>query len=266
MLSNFHTHTQFCDGKSSAEEMVISAINAGFTSIGFSGHGYTDFDLSYCMKDTDGYIKEIKRLRDKYGSDIQVYVGVEEDAFCLVDRSRFDYLLGSSHYLKIQDKYYPIDLSYNGLKLGIEALDSNIEAVAESYYSKFTDYIKNRKPDIVGHLDLLTKYDEKSGYPFLNNSGYNRIAEKYTEQIADLGCIVEINTGAIARGHRTTPYPAENLLHILKKHGADIIISSDCHNASDIACSFTEVRYMLKDIGFKHVMTLYDGKFVKDML
>lgn len=266
MLSNFHTHTQFCDGKSTAEEMVISAINAGFSAIGFSGHGYMDFDLSYCMKDTDGYIAEVNRIRDKYSSDIQIYLGVEEDAFCPVDRSRFDYLLGSCHYLKIKGKNYPIDLSYEGLMLGVEALGSNIEAVAECYYSEFTDYIMKRKPDIVGHLDLLTKYDEKNGFIFLNDPAYNRVAEKYTTQIADLGCIVEINTGAIARGHRTTPYPAENLLHILKKHGTDIIISSDCHNAKDIACSFTEIRYMLKDIGFDHVMTLYNGTFIKDIL
>lgn len=27
MLTNYHTHTAFCDGKNSAEEMVLSAID-----------------------------------------------------------------------------------------------------------------------------------------------------------------------------------------------------------------------------------------------
>ena len=66
MLSNLHTHTLFCDGKSSAEEVVLSAIKKGFSSIGFSGHGYTNFDLTYCMKDMDAYIKKILRLKKKY--------------------------------------------------------------------------------------------------------------------------------------------------------------------------------------------------------
>ena len=63
MLANYHTHTSFCDGKNTPEEIVLYAIEKGFTSIGFSGHGYTPFDLRYCMKDTEGYIKEISRLK-----------------------------------------------------------------------------------------------------------------------------------------------------------------------------------------------------------
>ena len=69
MLANYHTHTSFCDGKNTPEQIVLYAIEKGFTSIGFSGHGYTPFDLRYCMKDTAGYIEEISRLKDKYGKN-----------------------------------------------------------------------------------------------------------------------------------------------------------------------------------------------------
>ena len=48
-LSNLHTHTHFCDGKDSPEEMVQAAIRAGFVSLGFSGHSFTPCDMSYCM-------------------------------------------------------------------------------------------------------------------------------------------------------------------------------------------------------------------------
>ena len=66
MIANFHTHTSFCDGKNTPEEIIKAAINKGFSAIGFSGHGYTDFDLRYCMKNTYEYIKEITRLKEKY--------------------------------------------------------------------------------------------------------------------------------------------------------------------------------------------------------
>ena len=75
MIFNFHTHTQFCDGKSTAEEMVLSALNKGFSVLGFSGHGYTHFDHTYCMKDTEAYKQEILRLRKKYEKDIEIYLG-----------------------------------------------------------------------------------------------------------------------------------------------------------------------------------------------
>ena len=63
MISNFHTHTVLCDGKSSPEEVVLSAIEKGFSSLGFSGHAPTDFDQSYCLKDLDAYIAEISALK-----------------------------------------------------------------------------------------------------------------------------------------------------------------------------------------------------------
>ena len=62
MLANFHTHSTFCDGKNTPEEIVLAALEKGFVSIGFSSHGYTPYDLRYCMKDTDGYIADIKRF------------------------------------------------------------------------------------------------------------------------------------------------------------------------------------------------------------
>ena len=91
MLANFHTHTTFCDGKNTPEKIVIAAIERGFSAIGFSGHGYTPFDLRYCMKDTAGYVVEIEELKRKYKSKIQIYIGVEEDAFAPVDRSKLDF-------------------------------------------------------------------------------------------------------------------------------------------------------------------------------
>ena len=70
MLSNFHTHSVFCDGDNTLEEIVRASVEKGFSAIGFSGHGYTDYDLRYCMKNTDGYISEIKNLKEKYKDKI----------------------------------------------------------------------------------------------------------------------------------------------------------------------------------------------------
>ena len=77
MLSNFHTHTVFCDGDNTPEEVVLSAIDKGLSAIGFSGHGYTDFDLRYCMTETDKYIAEVKRLKEKYKDKIDIETGFE---------------------------------------------------------------------------------------------------------------------------------------------------------------------------------------------
>lgn len=74
-LKNFHTHTTYCDGKNTTEEMILAAINQGFTALGFSGHSHTSIDPSYCMTtdETRRYIDELKALREKYADKIRIY-------------------------------------------------------------------------------------------------------------------------------------------------------------------------------------------------
>ena len=72
-MKNFHTHTTFCDGKNSAEEMVISAIEKGFCALGFSGHSYETYSPDFCMTidGTEAYKKEVLRLKYKYADKIK---------------------------------------------------------------------------------------------------------------------------------------------------------------------------------------------------
>lgn len=263
MLTNFHTHSVYCDGQDTLEQMITAAIEKNFSAIGFSGHGFTDSESNYCMKDTDGYIAEIKALREKYRDKIQVYLGVEEDAICPVDRSRFDYIIGSSHYLYINGTYYDVDSSVKGAQKCLEACGGNNILFAETYYSSFCDYIIKRKPDIIGHFDLITKFDECSDPIFLGDEQYQKVADKYISIAAQSDCIFEVNTGAISRGYRNTPYPSENLLYTLKKLDAKLILSSDAHSANTLDYHFEETKKQLYDIGFRHLYTLIDGKFVK---
>ncbi|MBR0278270.1 MAG: histidinol-phosphatase [Clostridia bacterium] len=259
MLSNFHTHTTFCDGENTPEEIVLFAIDKGFPSIGFTGHVYTPFDLSYCMTDTDGYICEIKRLQKKYSGKIQIYLGIEEDACSIANRSDYEYIIGSSHYIYRKGKYYPIDLSTDTFSECFESFDNDILAFAEGYYSSFCDYILKRKPDIIGHFDLITKFDETLN----QNKKYQEIAEKYLKKALISNCIFEINSGAISRGIRKTPYPSEDLMYVLKKNDAKIMLSSDCHNAKYLDFYFDEMKHLLKNIGFTYTYVIDNNTFKK---
>ena len=261
MLSNLHTHTTFCDGSSTPEETVISAINKGFCSLGFSGHAYAPYGLEYCTKDEDGYIKEILRLKEKYSSEIEIYLGTEEDAYHLIDRSKYEYLIGSLHYVKAKDGLLPIDLGQECIGRILDSFGGDVGAIAENYYSYFADYLRSRRPDVVGHFDLLTKYDEKLGPVFLGNPKHDKIAESFISSLARDGFLFEVNTGAIARGLRTLPYPATNLLRILHRENAPIILNSDCHNAQNLDFGFREAKAMLREIGFKETTVLYKHKF-----
>lgn len=266
MLTNLHTHTSFCDGKNTPEEIVLRAIFDGFSAIGFSGHCTTTFDLSYCMTDTDGYVCEINRLKGKYGDKIQIYLGIEQDANAPVCRNAYDYVIGSSHYIFKDGKYYSVDSGKDYIQRCIDAFGGDVVALADSYFSSFCDYIEKYKPDIIGHFDLITKFDEQTGMRFLENKQYLDLSEKYISRAAKANIIFEVNTGAIARGIRTTPYPYENLLYTLKKLGAGVTLSSDSHSVDTLSFGFLDVANMLKDIGFTCVYKYYDAGFVKSEL
>ena len=263
MLANFHTHTVFCDGKSTPEEVVVSAIEKGFSAIGFSGHGYASYDLKCCMTDTDGYMQEVRRLREHYQKEIEIYLGVEEDAFSPVDRSRFDYIIGSAHFIRMKEQYYPIDSRYEDFKRCLALFGGDPLQFAESYYRAFCDYIGRRKPDIIGHFDLITKFDELDASLFLQNPEYRKVAAKYIAEAAKSGSIFEVNTGAISRELRTTPYPSAELLHVLKKLDAPLILSSDSHHKDTLGFAFDEAKHNLREIGFTKLFTLQRGTFVR---
>lgn len=255
-ISSYHIHSLFSDGKSSAEEIVNVAIEKGLAYLGFSDHGYTPYDDSYCIKDTENYIREICCLKQKYKDHIKILLGIEEDAFALVDRNKLDYIIGSCHYIYKDGRYYPIDTSYQHFEQCFALFDGDELAFAESYYSHFCDYILRRRPDIIGHFDLITKYDEKNQSCFLQNESYKKIASHYVGIAAQSGCLFEVNTGAISRGYRTSPYPSEALLWDLKKLDAGIILSSDSHRAETLDFGFEETKSYLRDIGFRYAYRL----------
>ena len=71
-LSDYHIHTVFSDGKDTPEEVVKTAIEKGFSEIGFSDHSYTSFDESYCIPfdKVSEYRECIGTLREKYKDKI----------------------------------------------------------------------------------------------------------------------------------------------------------------------------------------------------
>ena len=266
MISTFHNHTNFCDGKNSPREMVEYAYSLGLEAIGLSGHANTPFDESYCMRDMKGYIMEVLSLKEEFKGKIDVYLGIEEDALSLTNRGDYGYIIGSSHYLLKDGAYYSLDSSKDHVRNALKAYNGNPIKLADDYYFNFCSYLKSRKPDVVGHFDLITKFEEMGESFFLKDERYLKLAERYLDSIIPLNLIFEVNVGAMLKGYRTTPYPSINLLSRLKKQEGKILLSGDCHRKEDLAYDYSLVVSLLKDIGFKSIYSLKDGVFTKEKL
>ena len=106
----------------------------------------------------------------------------------------------------------------------------------------FSEFIPKEK--------LITKNIEIIPFFDMYSKEYINAAVEAMEALQGKIPFFEMNTGAISRGYRTTPYPTIPLLKELKRLGFGAIISSDCHDGTYLDHGFDTCREMLKEAGF----------------
>ncbi|MEG2770481.1 MAG: histidinol-phosphatase [Oscillospiraceae bacterium] len=265
---NVHTHTNFCDGKDSPEEMVVAAIEKGFNSLGFSAHSKSNFDPNGIGgRKLIRYIRELARLKEKYKDKIEIFTGLEQD-FCTPNPTeKLDYKIGSVHYLKaLNGKTYPIDWDISLMKRAVNiGFKGDGVAFYKSYFRALDEMLSYQKPDICGHFDLLIKLNYGNLFFDEQSDEYKKTALdvllKYVDKV-----IFEVNTGGMYRGFTKEPYPSRFLLEKLKENNAKIIITSDAHETDALDFYFKETTQMLKEIGFKKQCVLTKKGFIEQPL
>ena len=260
ILSSAHVHTTFCDGKTTAQAMAQTAYEMGFVSLGFTSHAPQTFDPAHCIdpsRECD-YKNEIRRIKQEYKGRMAVYLGIERDMYSCADSKDYDYFIASMHYFKLPDG------SYSGVDAPSEIMQKYVNEycdgkgleMAKRYFTQFRDYVIESKPAIIGHFDLvrynnsiLHLYDEDS-------SEYQAMALDALRDLIETGALLEVNTGGVARGYMTEPYPAAFLLKEWKNWGGEVIINSDCHDAKLLDAGYIQAEEILLSLGYDHVVRL----------
>ena len=280
--SNLHTHSTFSDGKCSLEENVLSAIEKHMVSLGFSDHSFTGPDSSYCMhrNDYQKYLQTISNLKETYKDKITLFAGLELDYFSidnslpvkakslgqgrfdttsidngtsvspLAELDAFDYLIASVHYIVKDGICYPIDHSPEQQIDCIQnAFDGDVYAMVQCYFDLLCDHVERVKPTLVGHFDVITKFSLMPE----EDERYLQIARAALKRIIRTCPYIEVNTGAIARGRRTVPYPIPALFQTILEEGGELVLGSDSHHKDNLIFAFDETVSLLKDAGFDHI-------------
>lgn len=273
-LSNAHTHTNWCDGLSTAEEQLASARRLGFVSLGFSGHAMQGFDWKYCMsaENQRAYLAELRGMQERLaGRGPKIYAGLEQDeqapeAEKAKNRVDFDYLIGSVHYLPGEPggERVAVDGNLAMLRNWIDQrCGGDARIMARGYYEQYGVGMEKDRPDILGHFDLVRKYAVQIGL----NTGLNDYRRYALDALARArrGCaVLEVNTGNIARGYDTRPYPEEFLLDAWKELGGELTLTSDCHDARLLDCAFEPTVVWLRSRGWKRLLRLGTGNALWD--
>ena len=247
---NFHTHSLFSDGHNTPEEMILSSLALGFESLGFSDHSPGDGMEDYCMKKSGEplYIKEIGRLKKEYADRLRVFCGIELDADSPLPEYEYDYVITSVHESVRDGAVMHLDSSpEEQLEIINTRFGGDKIEFARAYYKKLSETVKNRRTDIIGHFDLITKYsliDE-------DDPKYIAAALESVSECVKRCRLFELNTGAIARGLRKSPYPAFFIAREIKRLGGMFVMTSDCHYREKLTVWFDEAEDYLRRAGFE---------------
>ncbi len=260
---NLHMHSTYCDGKNTLRECAEWALAHEFDSIGFSGHSYMFWNgRGMQPNEIDNYKNDIKQLKEEFKGTLGIYTGIEFDMFSEVDLSGYDYVIGSMHYFDFDGNLVGFDSNPEwSKKLTDTYFGGNGLAFAKAYYKQIQGLHEKAKIDILGHFDLCAKHTE-SVYLFDPDCAeYKNAAIEALEALAGKIPYFEINTGGMARGYKSTPYPDTFILKEMKRLGFGAVITSDCHDMTKMDHCFGQAAEILKSCGFKERFVLTDSGF-----
>ncbi len=258
--SSAHVHTTFCDGRHSAREMAQAAYERGFVSLGFSTHAPQTFDRRHSLDPAreEEYKAEIRAVQQEYAGRMAVYLGTERDLYSCACPQGYDYFIASVHYFELPDGGKsgvdaPPDIMrrYVDEQCGGDGLE-----MARRYFSMLRDYVLDIRPAIIGHYDLVRYNNGNLGLYDEDSPAYRNMALEALRAMRETDALLEVNTGGVARGYMTSPYPAPFLLKAWKEWGGEVIVDSDCHFAHLIDTGYDMAEELLLSVGYDHAVRL----------
>lgn len=265
MFVDYHVHTDYSDDSDyPMEDVVKDAIRLGMDEICFTDHvdygAKVDWDsgeeIPYCnglaMVNVDypAYVEEIRSLRERYGGRLAIKMGLEfgmqkhtiPQFEALYRRYPFDFIILSVH--QIEDKGFWSQEFQQG---------RTQKEYNERYYEELLYLVRHyQNYSVLGHLDLVLRYDKQGIYPFHYVQHY---VEEILAEVVKSGKGIEINTSSHRYGVADST-PSKKILSMYHEMGGEILtLGSDSHAPAHLGTYMEESKKLLKEIGFRSFCT-----------
>lgn len=279
-MTNYHTHSTYCDGKASLRAMTDCAVAHGFTHLGFSGHSPLPYANTFSIHQDQylAYCDEVRALQTEYADSIRIALGLEidyvpglcEDFRPLIAAGGLEYTIGSVHlipqpesveYLRSHpaeagEYLWMIDGAHHErYDEGLQRLfGGDIRRGVSAFFEQTNRMIESQRPTIVGHFDKIVM-NNKDRYFHYDEPWFLKLVYETVQLIHETGCICEVNTRGIYKGRHNDFYPARRTLRHMNTLGIPVIVSTDAHHPDDLVR--TEGAYQfLHEIHYSNIVTV----------
>lgn len=273
--ANYHTHSLYCDGKSTLEEHVREAEKCGLLQLGFSSHSSVPFENNFAISEEriPEYIKEIEQLQQKTNIKLlkslecEFVPGITKDFDVWHTTYNLDYVIGGVHLVRPPhgDGLWFIDGSKqeiydNGLR---ELFNNDIKAAVTAFWEQTFEMLETQHLDIIAHFDKI-KMHNRDRFFKEDESWYKVLADKAIQLIKRHDVIIEVNTRGLYKKRCDHFYPSTELLMKARKADIPVIVSSDAHKAEELTLFVPEALVELQRCGFDHTarFDVEKGRFV----
>lgn len=269
---------EFCrHAKGELEAVVEAALARGFTHYGLSEHCPRDrVEDLYPEEQALGpeglaaafasYVDKALVLRERYADRIELLVGFETERLppaswaqrmtALRASAPFDYIVGSVH---------DVDGTWVDYKPEVTAeLAERVggrDALHARYFEALVELVQTLRPEIVGHLDLVRKFDGP-GASF--SPAARRHVERALEAVRAAGAMLDVNCGAARRGYSPV-YPLPEILERACRMGIAVTLGDDSHGAHDVGVGLDGCLAAIATAGYREVgyLARRDGAVVR---
>lgn len=268
-----HSHTQFCDGRSTMAVMTQHAIAAGLKHYGFTPHSPIPF-ASPCnmqMEDVDTYISEFKNLKSKYSDEINLLLSMEIDFLGekwnardpFFDTLPLDYRLSSVHFIPSLTGSGEVDIDGRPAsfmrKMSVE-FDNDIRYVVDTFYARTLQMIEIGHFDMIGHFDKVGCNASFFRPGIESERWYQRHIDNVVDALSQTDIIVEVNTkswlppvgvsAVEADRYASRLYPSAPTIAKLLRAGMTLAVNSDAHYPERVTAGRTEALEIINTLKY----------------
>lgn len=256
---NFHSHTQFCDGRAPMDVMAEAACNFGMKAWGFTPHSPLCISSPCNMNfdDMESYLKESDRLKEIYNGKMHVLTSLEIDYLSpdfgphidYFQEMPLDYRLASVHFVPNQDGVWlDCDGSHERFDKYLKnEYRNDLRYVTEKYFEQVLTMIELGGFDILGHFDKIAGNACISDPTLENESWYEALVDDVISHAGSAGVYVEINTKSLHDKQRF--FPARKWWKKMADASLPLLINSDAHYPERINAGRNEAIGILRDMG-----------------